>query len=411
MPKMPARRHFLTRIHPSPGLTRRLGLFTVIGRAEGDADLVVDDSRASRRQCVLEVTPTGVARVADLDSDHGTYLDGQRITRSALSDGSILRTGDTVFAYTCADSASADDTTLSEALSSLGRSLRLAAAELAAARAGKWLREAGAPVLVIVGPTGSDRAALARRAHEASGRSGPCVTLDCGAPPPEDLEGLLFGAEQGAVRAARGGTLFIDTLSELPLALQRRLFEPAEDHTAQTLLRTDVDREAAALVCGVDRSLPALLAEGAVRAELSVRARVLEPALAPLRHRREDILPGFLAHLGIVCSRTTEAVEALLVYDWPNNDLELRATALQVRPFAEATGTVELSMLPAKVQRSLRAPATAPLAEQNMDAESLARRLREHKGDVTSLARAIGLSRRRVLRMMQAFGVTADDRR
>ena len=196
-----------------------------------------------------------------------------------------------------------------------------------------------APVL-ITGESGTGKELIARLIHDASGRwEGPLVTVNCGAIAGELAESELFGHRRGAftgadrdhdgrIRAAAGGTLVLDEIGELPLALQPKLLRALETRQVDPVGATapvDVDFR---LVCATNRDLVAAARDGAFRDDLYYRIAIVVLHLPPLRERREDIVPlwrHFTAlHGGDRVASTDALLAALTDRPWPGNVRELR---------------------------------------------------------------------------------------
>jgi DNA-binding NtrC family response regulator len=196
-----------------------------------------------------------------------------------------------------------------------------------------------APVL-ITGESGTGKELIARLIHDASDRwEGPLVTVNCGAIAGELAESELFGHRRGAftgadrdhdgrIRAAAGGTLVLDEIGELPLALQPKLLRALETRQVDPVGATapvDVDFR---LVCATNRDLVAAARDGAFREDLYYRIAIVVLHIPPLRDRREDIVPlwrHFTAlHGGEAVTSTDALLAALTDRRWPGNVRELR---------------------------------------------------------------------------------------
>ena len=200
----------------------------------------------------------------------------------------------------------------------------------------------GAPPVLISGETGTGKGLVARAIHDLSARAErPFVEVNCGAIPAQLLESEMFGYERGAFTDARaakpglfevadGGTLFLDEIGAMPLELQVKLLKAIEDRSVRRLgglRQKTVDvRIVAATNADLDRSAQ----EGAFRADLLYRLKVLTLVLTPLRSRPDDVVPlarHFLAEAGRRYRRprrlTPDAEAALRAYEWPGNVREV----------------------------------------------------------------------------------------
>lgn len=203
------------------------------------------------------------------------------------------------------------------------------------------LRHSEATVL-ITGESGTGKEIVARALHEHSPRSvGPFVPVNCGALPADLLESEMFGhirgAFTGAVRDREGrfafaseGTLFLDEVGDLPLALQVKLLRVLQDGTYQRLGENQTRRSRARVVAATHVDLARAVRAGRFREDLFYRLRVVPIDIPPLRDRREDIEPLARTLLARVSARhgralqfSPDALRVLLRHDWPGNVREL----------------------------------------------------------------------------------------
>ena len=205
------------------------------------------------------------------------------------------------------------------------------------------IAEANADVL-LTGESGVGKEVAAKWIHEHSPRKdGGFLAVNCAALPGPLLESELFGHEKGAFTGAAerrlgrfeladGGTLLLDEIGELDLALQSKLLRVLQERTfervgASRSIRTDVR-----VIAATNRDLAAEVRAGRFREDLLYRLNVLPVHLPPLRDRREDIIvlaDRFLAAAArrdgrAVPSLAADALQALVSYDWPGNVRELR---------------------------------------------------------------------------------------
>ncbi len=196
------------------------------------------------------------------------------------------------------------------------------------------------PVL-IGGPTGTGKEVLSRFIHMASARaSKPFIAINCAAMPEAMLEALLFGhrkgsftgaseANEGFFRAADGGTLLLDELAEMPLALQAKLLRALQEGEVTPLGATRPIKVDVRIIACTNRDLALDVAEGRFRADLYYRLNVFPLMLPALRERPGDIAPlAFslaLRHLPAArsCWIDAAALAKLQAHPWPGNVREL----------------------------------------------------------------------------------------
>ena len=193
------------------------------------------------------------------------------------------------------------------------------------------------PVL-LEGPTGSGKEVFARFVHRMSARSdGPFVAVNCAAMPEAMLEGLLFGhrkgaftgageAREGLFRAADGGTLLLDEIGELPLALQAKLLRTLQEGEVLPLGATKPVKVDVRIVAATNRTLSDEVCGGRFREDLYYRLNVFPLALPALRRRVGDIAPlafgMVLRHSGAAGGPawiSDEALSLLEGHAWPGN--------------------------------------------------------------------------------------------
>ncbi len=194
------------------------------------------------------------------------------------------------------------------------------------------------PVL-ITGESGTGKELVAAEIHSMSARSQkPFIIINCAAVPDNLLEAELFGHEKGAFtgavqkkpgqfRLADSGSLFLDEIGELPLALQAKLLRAIENGEFIPLGGTRPVKVDVRIIAATNRDLEALAGTGGFRQDLFYRLNVFPIQISPLRSRKEDILPiarAFLTSKASSNEISSEIIEALEGYSWPGNVRELR---------------------------------------------------------------------------------------
>ncbi|MFN3516672.1 MAG: sigma-54 interaction domain-containing protein [Novosphingobium sp.] len=312
-----------------------------------------------------------------------------------------------------------------ETLSVLALADRLAASEI--------------PVL-INGPTGTGKEVLSRFIHTRSPRKDkPFVAVNCAAMPEAMLEALLFGhrkgaftgaseANEGFFRAADGGTLLLDEIAEMPLALQAKLLRALQEGEVVPIGSTQPVKVDVRVIACANRDLPTEVAEGRFRADLYYRLNVFPLALKPLRERQEDIAPLafalILRHaapgqpLPWICDA---ALTMLKLHGWPGNVRELenviRRALLLADGAAEITPAHIVFDQPAQLVpdggASLPEPAARRLSNivQLSEAKAIMQTLDACGGSRIEAARQLGISERTLRYRLAAFreaGIAVD---
>ncbi|RIX42450.1 MAG: sigma-54-dependent Fis family transcriptional regulator [Rhodocyclales bacterium GT-UBC] len=197
--------------------------------------------------------------------------------------------------------------------------------------------------ILINGETGCGKEVVARAIHEASGRRGQFVAINCGALPESVFESELFGHEAGAftgagkrrigrIEHANGGTLFLDEIESMPLNLQVKLLRVLQERSVERLGSNSAIPVDCRLVAASKADLKALSDAGQFRADLYYRLNVVSIDLPPLRQRREDIpllLASFLQEAAARYQRplatwTPNDLARWTAHDWPGNVRELK---------------------------------------------------------------------------------------
>jgi two-component system, NtrC family, response regulator HydG len=294
--------------------------------------------------------------------------------------------------------------------------------------------------VLVTGESGTGKEVVARALHDASRRArGPLVTLNCSALPADLVESELFGHVRGAFTgadrdrdglfaAADGGTLFLDEVGDLAPAAQAKLLRALEEGRVTPVGATKPVEVDVRLVAATNRPLPGLVETGAFREDLYFRLGVVHLELPPLRDRRDDIpalAAHFIAHFADRHRRdplplSEPARRALLAYDWPGNVRELRNAIERALVLAEGS-EIDVGDLPPAVTSSaapLR-PTDAAMAGltfadarervvESFERSFLAAALERHGGNVSATARALGLHRQSLQKMLKRLGLGGD---
>jgi DNA-binding NtrC family response regulator len=303
--------------------------------------------------------------------------------------------------------------------------------------------------VLLLGESGTGKELIARSIHVQSRRArGPFVPVNVGAIPEGLVESELFGYARGAftgaaveraglVEEADGGTLFLDEIADMPAQAQVKLLRTLESNEVRRLGDNVTRLVNLRVVAATHRNLRALADEGRFREDLYYRLNVVQLELPPLRDRREDIgllASYFLTRIAERMDRpgltfSPEAMEIVERYDYPGNVRELEnaiehAVALSegrfIRPADLPTALRTPRMLPTHGDAgsgsgTVRDVGRAPLTRdaENRDTWSLAdvekehiqRVLSLHKGNATSAARQLGISRTTLWRKLRQYGL------
>lgn len=287
------------------------------------------------------------------------------------------------------------------------------------------------PVL-INGPTGTGKEVLSRFIHRRSPRRDkPFVAVNCAAMPEAMLEALLFGHKKGAFtgaseanegffRAAHGGTLLLDEIAEMPLALQAKLLRALQEGEVVPIGSTQPIPVDVRVIACANRDLPTEVAEGRFRADLFYRLNVFPLALKPLRERPEDIAPlAFALVMRHAAARrvlpwiSESALTVLRLHGWPGNVRELENVIRRALLLAGDAGEITASHIvfdqPARLVAApgeeIAEPAAKRLSNivQISEAKAIMQTLDACGGNRIAAARELGISERTLRYRLAAF--------
>ncbi len=383
-------------------------------------DLVIEEPTVSRFHCEVTVDDNG-ARVRDVGSTNGLFLDGVRIFDAAPRTGSLLKLGRVTLRF---DFGNATNRILVSERTSmgtlLGASLPMRSCFALMERAAKTKVN-----VLIEGETGTGKSQAAHAIHlESSRADGPFLVVDCGAIPTNLLESELFGHEKGsftgaserrigAFEEASGGTVFLDEIGELPTELQPKLLRVLENREIRRVgsnkhLPVDVR-----VIAATHRDLRQKVNDGSFREDLYYRLAVVRLRMPALRERSEDIAllaDRLLANLGaprqtIASLCGPEFLESLRRAAWPGNIRELRNYLERCLVFEEALPVSEGAPNPS--QPTAEVDARVPYAEARRRAiDEFEHRyvqalLALHRGKVTQAAQAADVDRVYLYKLMK----------
>ena len=279
------------------------------------------------------------------------------------------------------------------------------------------------PVL-IEGESGTGKELVARRLHALSPRrAAPFIPVNCAGVSETLFESQFFGhirgsftgAEQtmlGLVRSAEGGVLFLDEIAEMPLALQPKLLRVLQDGEVLPVGGTAPSPVDTRFVAATNRNLLQEVRAGRFREDLFYRLNVVRIRLAPLRERREDVLP-LLDHFLDLCAARAERPRALVpadarrrleAYGWPGNVRELASWVERLY----ATGLPALALADALVAEAMSPAAATPdavLSLEGAERQAILRALESAGNNQARAARLLNIHRSTLARKLQQYHV------
>jgi two-component system response regulator AtoC len=264
--------------------------------------------------------------------------------------------------------------------------------------------------VLISGESGTGKGVAARRVHELSSRGdGPFVAVNCGAIPENLIESELFGHTKGAFTGAdrprKGlfaqadrGTIFLDEIGELPLALQTKLLHVLEGKEVRALGAEQSRRVDVRIIAATNRDLNAMVAQGRFREDLFFRLSVFQIPMPALRERRADI-SGLIRH--IIGQRASaadvgspplaldpEAEEMLVSFPWPGNVRQLENVLHRAAILADG-GCIRAADLPPEVTRASLPANSGTVSGLALGAEGGGLRERVRRYEINLILRAI----------------------
>jgi PAS domain S-box-containing protein len=279
--------------------------------------------------------------------------------------------------------------------------------------------------VLIVGESGTGKELFARAVHNLSPRrSGPIVTVNCGALPDTLLEAELFGYKAGAFTDARrdkpgrfamadAGTIFLDEIGDVSPATQVKLLRVLQERVYEPLGATASVKADVRVIAATNRDLESMVEEGTFRRDLYYRINVVRLKIPPLRERREDIpllVDHFIGRFNRLRGRavtgvTAEVMSALMGHDYPGNVRELeniiehafvlcRSGMIGMRHLPDSFRPVEGAQHPAE---------TASLAE--LEGRYLIEALRRNGWNRERTARELGMHKTTLWRKIKRLGI------
>jgi len=279
------------------------------------------------------------------------------------------------------------------------------------------------PVL-IVGESGTGKELVARAIHRQSSRKEfPFVVINCGAIPEALLESELFGHEKGAFtgahiqrkgrfETAQGGTLVLDEIGELSLALQVKLLRFLQEQKIERIGGREEIPVDARVLAATNRDLKQAINDGRFREDLYYRLGVVTIALPPLRQREKDILVLSTALLRRYANEnkkkitgfTKQATSAIETHNWPGNIRELENRIKRAVIMAEGSKITPEDLELVSPYKKYESQGLRE-AREALERDLIERAIAGNKGNLTKAASDLGLSRPTLYELMEKLGI------
>ncbi len=298
--------------------------------------------------------------------------------------------------------------------------------------------------VLVTGESGTGKELVARAIHAISSRRAKVfVPFNCTAVPKELSEGYLFGYRRGAftgavsdsqgvIRTAAGGTLFLDEVGDLPLDVQPKLLRFLQEGEIQPLGEQRPSKVDVRIIAATNTDLEEMVAQGRFREDLYYRLNVIRLRVPPLRERRSEIptiVNYYINHYSAKFGRkditiTPQAVDLLMVSDWPGNVRQLCNEIQRTVARSEDGAVITPEQLSPELKRtsSPTAPSAAAIASvpqatlqtgtlaealAEVERRMIADALRRHGGNISRAARELGLTRRGLYLKLERHDLSA----
>jgi two-component system, NtrC family, response regulator len=285
-----------------------------------------------------------------------------------------------------------------------------------------------APVLIL-GESGTGKELIADAIHRNSPRAGkPSVKINMGAITSSLFESEMFGHVKGAftdartdrkghVASANGSTLFLDEIGELNRSDQVKLLRVLQDHSYRPVGASASEQADIRVVSATNRELAELVAAGEFREDLYYRLNLITIRLPALRERRSDIpliatrLVGELATsygLGEV-SMTAAALEWLAAQSWPGNIRQLKQVLERTLLLAGKNALEQVDFVGTEHGDSKTGLGVDGMTLEQVERHLIEKMLEQHQGNISRVAKALGLSRAALYRRLEKHGLASSD--
>ena len=289
--------------------------------------------------------------------------------------------------------------------------------------------------VLISGESGTGKELVARAIHfNSSRKAGPFVTVNCAAIPETLIESELFGHERGAFTGATAkrigkfehanrGTIFLDEIGDMELALQAKLLRVLQERRIQRVGGTANIPIDIRVLTATNQNLEAAVEAGTFRTDLFYRIAAFPIVVPPLKDRREDIpllANHFLKGYAEKVNKSIKAISAdvlrlLMQYDFPGNVRELE-NIIERAVLLETTELLQPSSLPSQILSTISSQPVLPLPDsteilpfEEVERQTLAHALKVMNNNVTKAAQALNIDRSTLYRKLKLYQLPGSD--
>ena len=286
--------------------------------------------------------------------------------------------------------------------------------------------------VLIQGESGTGKELVAKLIHYNSPRkTGPFVAVNCAAIPETLIESELFGHERGAFSGAatrrigqferaQGGTVLLDEVGDMPMALQAKLLRVLQEREIERVGGRSTISIDIRVIAATNRDLEVAVKDGGFRADLFYRLAAFPLVIPPLREHREDI-PLLAAQFLRDAERagasirgiSPAALQKLLAYDWPGNVRELR-NAIERAVLLETSDRLQVSNLPSQLSAlppsstGPGSPDQPPLSMQEAERQAIVHALEVSRSNITRAAQVLDIDRTTLHRKLRKYNLLAE---
>ena len=388
----------------SDGEVTPLGSFFSVGRHPSNDLVFLEDPFASQKHCRIEKRPKGYF-LKDLQSKNGTYLNGERVLEAPLKAYDEIQIGNSTFIYRENLEIKTD---IPELFYNSKNTLWNNELKKIPAVGGSDM-----PVL-IMGPSGAGKEYMSKALHFNSSRAySEFVSLNCSAFSEQLVESELFGHlegsfsgatknRKGAFQQAKGGTLVLDEIGDLPLKIQPKLLRALENKEIRPVgsdksVKTDVR-----IIASTHKNLLKKVESGEFREDLYYRLNAISIQIPSLNDRKEDfesLLFYFSKHYKIRFSPS--AIQILKEHSWPGNIRELKNLVMRASEVYKLTGVDSkeandlLKQFERPKEKSSELKIFAPQGSmiKDMEKQMILKSLKSNNGNQRKTASELGMAK------------------
>lgn len=288
--------------------------------------------------------------------------------------------------------------------------------------------------VVILGESGTGKELFAHSIHNESDRAdGPFVTLNCSAIPENLFEAELFGYEEGAFTGAKkggnigkfelakGGSIFLDEIGDMPYSMQVKLLRVLQEKEIVRIGGNSPIKIDVRVICATNKDLEKMVEDGTFREDLYYRLNVLTLEVPPLRERKEDIpilidkfLGEFYKETGMYKKVPKNVINRLCEYDWPGNVRELRNVTERMAVSAEGVN-ITIDDIPKYIFRNSikkgykKGQLGLRRIVETVEKDLITEILKETAGNKTKTAEKLNIQRVTLYRKMEEYNITEED--